>query len=209
MAHLQHSTVCEDGSSTKLNSHHVAGQERELLRSPHPYHRRGMSLLNTRDEDEEPRQPSDRGNELLRGISSSESGTEADDERGGFLKGLPAPLLRSHKGLRDTPFEDSTAQPSPSASPPPIERNDRQLVSQVRATHNTWVVNEGTAEQTIREKYTKRKRSEVIRRATETVLFFVVGLVASFSHLSEDALLTYSSGESVCIFICPTSDPSQ
>ncbi len=197
MAQLQHLTVCEDDSATKSSSHHVAGQERKFSRSPHPYHRRGMSLLNQQDEDEEPRQPSNKGNELLCGISSSESGTEADDERGRFLKGLPAPLLRSHKGLRDTPFEDSTAQPSPSASPPPIESNDLQLVPQVRAKHDTWVVNEGTAEQTIREKYTKRKRSEVVRRITETVLFFVVGLIASFGHLSEDALLAYGSGECV------------
>ncbi len=158
-----------------------------------------MSLLNAQDE--EPRLPSDKGNELLCGISSSESGTEADDERGRYLKGLPAPLLRPHKGLRDTPFEDSTAQPSPLASPPPIESNDRQLVPQVRAKHDTWAINKETAEQTVREKYTRRKRSEVIRRTTETVLFFVVGLVASLGHLSEDALLAYGSGESVCVCV--------
>lgn len=196
MAHLQHSAVREDDSSIKSSPHHVADQERKLSRSPHPYHRRGMSLLNAQDQDEEHRQPSDKGNELLCGISSSESGTEADDERGRFLKGLPAPLLRSHKGLRDTPFEDSTAQPSPSASPPLIGSNDQQPVSQVRAKHGTWILDEGAAEQTTREKYTKRKRSEVVRRTTETLLFFAVGLVASFDHLSENVLLAYGSGES-------------
>ena len=200
MADLQHSTACEDGSSIKSTPHHVAGQERKFSRSPHPYHRRGTSLLSVRNGDDEHPQPSDKGNELLSGISSSESGTEADDERGRFLKGLPAPVLRSHKGLRDTPFEDSTAQPSPSATPPAAENNDRKLVSQVKGKHYTWVVDEGTTEQIIREKYTKRRRSEVVRRTTETVLFSVVGLVASYGHLSEDALLACGSGESMSVF---------
>ncbi|KAF7514039.1 hypothetical protein GJ744_004364 [Endocarpon pusillum] len=195
--------ACEDGSFTKSTPHHVAGQERNCSRSPHPYHRRGTSLLvQNGDIGHPPR--SDRSSELLSGISSSESGTEADDERGRFLKGLPAPVLMSHKGLRDTPFEDSTAQPTPSATPPAVENNARKLVSQVRSKHYTWVVDEGTTEKIIREKYTKRRRSEVVRRTTETVLFFAVGLVASYGHLSEDALLACGSAIA-CQFALVTS----
>lgn len=60
---------------------------RPFSRSPHPYHRTGHG------ETERPRHPA-------WSRTSSDSGTEADDESTGVLKGLPAPPIRPRKGLR-------------------------------------------------------------------------------------------------------------
>ena len=60
---------------------------RPISRSPHPYHRTGHGQT------ERPRHP-------VWSRTSSDSGTEADDESTGVLKGLPAPPIRPRKGLR-------------------------------------------------------------------------------------------------------------
>jgi hypothetical protein len=88
---------------------------RLLNRSPHPYHRQNFELLEPADSfpqglrksilratlDE----PSSRAAaisaylpESRESTPTSDSGTEADDEH--FLKGLPAPRAKLHKGLR-------------------------------------------------------------------------------------------------------------
>lgn len=61
---------------------------RPFSRSPHPYHRTSYTGHGQ----------SERLPHWSR--TSSDSGTEADDESTGVLKGLPAPPLRPRKGLR-------------------------------------------------------------------------------------------------------------
>jgi hypothetical protein len=167
-------------------------RQRNLSRSPHPYHRLGTSLVATQSERlgrgqgdrDDPKQP--RSQHRDQHTSSSESGTEADDERGRFLKGLPAPLPRPHKGLRGAPFEDSTAQPSPLDTPPAVDNSEKQHLSQLWGNDNAWNLCVGPERQTIREKYTRRKRTEVVRRITETLLFFAIGLLVSYEGSSVD-----------------------
>ena len=184
-----------DSSRTQSTLHPNAAQEPRLSRSPHPYHRRGTSLIESQVEKVNHPQPKDQSTGPSTFNSSSESGTEADDERGRFLKSLPAPPLRPHKGLRDAPFEDPTSQPSPLDTPSAVEDNDKQLSLHAAGKMGTWSVVRGSEIHTIREKYTKRKRSEVVRRITETALFFTVGLIVSYHHLSKGRLLASIPGK--------------
>jgi hypothetical protein len=202
MADLFLSAVAQDRSLAPSNPDR--SHQRTLSRSPHPYHRLGTSLVATQSEGLGRRHGRGQGDgdgpQLPRNqrrdqrTSSSESGTEADDERGRFLKGLPAPLLRPHKGLRDTPFEDSTAQPSPSDTPPAVGHGERQQLSQLWAKDNAWNLWEEPERQTIREKYTRRKRTEVVRRIIEILLFFTIGLVVSYEGSSVYWLRASESG---------------
>jgi hypothetical protein len=195
MANLLHPKAQIDRNSTQSTLHINARQNRSLSRSPHPYHRRGTSLLTAQAPGGRHGEPNGHATRSQACNSSSESGTEADDERGRFLIGLPAPPMRLHKGLRDVPFEDTTPHPSPLDTPPALEINNKQLETQIRGKGDTLIVNGGSELQTIREKYTKRKRSEVVRRSTEAALFFAIGLVVSYEHLSEGRLLAWNSGE--------------
>src|SRR3954451_14065609 len=83
-------------SSTPL-SPEAAENLRQFNRSPHPYHRSQRIGSHT---------PSEYGDHLhplsysRSSRTPSDSGTEADDESTGILRGLPAPPLRPHKGLR-------------------------------------------------------------------------------------------------------------
>jgi hypothetical protein len=123
---------------------------RLLSRSPHPYHHQTADLLH----------PSDR---LLRRTSSaasksdgpkdghspftsfskessptSDSGTDADDEH--FLKGLPAPRVRLHKGLRGR-NEPLSGTSTPLLSPALLEeegRNDAQKLKRARPALEGW-----------------------------------------------------------------------
>lgn len=172
-----------------LQSH--AGEERQLSRSPHPYLRRGKTLLQAGVEGHQYQEPDKQYNRHPASTSSSESGTEADDERGRFLRALPAPPVRARKGLRDIPFEDPTPQPSPLHTPPASEIDDKQLSFQPRGKEGFRKLN-GEVE---REKYFKRKRSEVVRRITETVLFLTIGLLVGYRHSLQSGLLACGSGE--------------
>jgi hypothetical protein len=110
------------------NLHQENDALRLLSRSPHPYHKHKSDLL----------EPSDRfpttarssalrasldGNHPISRTSfpavsresspTSDSGTEADDEH--FLKGLPAPKTKLHKGLRGrNEILSGTSSPLPS-----------------------------------------------------------------------------------------------
>lgn len=160
-----------------------------VSRSPHPYHRRGK----VGTDEEQQRSDQNKGQSISH--SSAESGTEADDERGRFLKGLPAPPLRPHKGLRNPALEDPIQLPSHFGSLPDEENNEKQLYLQVDEKVN--ICHEGGVPEshTIGEKYRKRKFSEATRRLTETVLFIAVGLVVCYGHLSGGSLLAFGPGE--------------
>lgn len=153
------------------------GRKRTLSRSPHPYRRRGNSLsLNTeftspakRDATVTPSRPST--------SNSSDSGTEADDERGGstYLRVLPAPPLRGRKGLRGATPEKHTPAVSPLPTPPLAEDVATSFFTRVFPPQKEPAI-PARKRQHIREKYTKRKRAEITRRTLETLLLFGIGL---------------------------------
>lgn len=147
-------------------------------RTPQPYHRRGESLSISKPHS------SDNGSEKSSGNTpppasrsdSSESGTEADDEKGPFLKGLPAPPLRAHKGLRGTSPAQLTPIPSPPSTPPAyVQADGYQYFKTDRKFEKS---SQHTLEQNKEyETYKRRKRKEIVRRCTELSLLWSIGAI--------------------------------
>lgn len=111
--------------------HHEHTGLRLLSRSPHPYHRGGSELLDPADcfsyAAAAGRSPL--ANARLAHLPRdspivSDSGTEADDEH--YLKGLPAPRTRLHKGLRGR-NEALSGSSSPMLSPVVPEHHVAEL----------------------------------------------------------------------------------
>ena len=131
---------------------------RVLSRSPHPYHRQSHELL----------EPADRliytPSYTKLSTPTSDSGTEADDEH--FLKGLPAPKGRLHKGLRGR-NESLSGSSTPFLSPAVDDADRRTPLS----------LNNGGA--TARDKRDAldraRRRKELVRRSTEVLLLMCLG----------------------------------
>jgi hypothetical protein len=176
-------------------------QLRVPSRSPHPYHRRRVDEPQTLfpgsspgalDNDASPApSESEKDVESSEGerrrkreqtiMSPSESGTEADDEGYGFVKALPAPPLRPRKGLRDTRGSGLDGQLTPILTPTTIEEDARRLSqdsSMSRKADKGRDVTEGEI-RTARAKFVKRRRAELLRRASEVGLLIVIGLSAT------------------------------
>ncbi|KAJ5681945.1 uncharacterized protein N7477_001885 [Penicillium maclennaniae] len=159
-------TIACSTLGTATSSEVLAEDLRQFTRSPHPYHR--SRRLGSRT-------PSEQGDRLhLLSFSkasrtSSESGTEADDESTGILKGLPAPPVRPHKGLRaagNGALDSDTWLPSLKPWP-----------SFVRSTRGSRGSSEEEADGNIAEKSRsrRRRRVEILRRLMETALLLSVG----------------------------------
>lgn len=108
---------------------------RLLSRSPHPYRRQSFELLHPSDCVRYNGRPVTTQPDALETIAlgaclpkdspfASDSGTEADDEH--YLKGLPAPKARLHKGLRGRE-EALSGSSSPMLSPTASEHHVAEL----------------------------------------------------------------------------------
>lgn len=106
---------------------------------------------------------------------SSESGTEADDESGSLFKGLPAPPARPRKGLRGGGSKDEAL--SPLVTPRSLQEGKRSLSLDGRRDNNQHQAESDARERTLREKYSRRKRGEILRRATEVGLLSIVAVL--------------------------------
>ncbi|KAE8394746.1 hypothetical protein BDV23DRAFT_169431 [Aspergillus alliaceus] len=143
---------------------------RQLTRSPHPYHRKGSKrsephLL--------PTECGDRPTPTYWPKTSSDSGTEADDESTGFLKGLPAPPLRHRKGLRSN-LNGAADQHDlwlPLLQPWPSLTRSTSRSSRRSSSEDT-----GARRVDLRGKAGK-KRVEILQRLLETGLLLSVGAV--------------------------------
>lgn len=128
--------------------------------------------------------------------SPSESGTEADDEGYSFVKALPPPPLRPHKGLRDT---GGSAQ-SPLLTPTQIDDEGRKFSDEY---FNKKKKGSGKGEpqftdeeaRIARQKYRKRRRAELVRRTTETALLAAIGALAVRGCNCWMSLLSWHRGE--------------
>ncbi|KAK4155465.1 dolichol kinase sec59 [Chaetomidium leptoderma] len=152
-----------------------------LSRSPHPYHRLNSELLEPSDRIAYRASTAGDGDQdssailahpfpaFARDSPVSESGTEADDEH--FLRGLPAPKARLHKGLRGR-NEPLSGASTPLLSPAVLEEEGRK--TNPGPSHGGYECDKrGTAERV-------RRRRELIRRATEVLLLVCQGgMVAS------------------------------
>lgn len=173
---------------------------RALSRSPHPYHRQRAELpharlqpsatfpftrsplrsaQNSADESPEDSQVTYCGEELTRRSSESDSGTEADDEH--FLKGLPAPKRRPHKGLRGG---DGVLSSSPSPLVSPAILNEvvgkgsdylRKGAIPTNHGHESDVRNAA-------EKFRRKRNAEIWRRSVEVGLLVIVGTITTSNH---------------------------
>jgi len=179
---------------------HVGDELRLLSRSPHPYHRQRFEILEPSDHivsraSSIPAQSTGTGaqDQVLpsagfftkEATPSSDSGTEADDEH--FLKGLPAPKARLHKGLRGKNDTLSGAS-TPLLSPAILEDSD----------HKIPVLEQKEAERKNRRDAAdrKRQRKECIRRSTELVLLVFLGSIVGSNPDASMLVKLWRKGES-------------
>ena len=111
--------------------------------------------------------------------SPSDSGTEADDERArGSLLGLPAPPIRPRKGFKGS---NGSGTESPLLTPSYLDAESRKLDLKAQQKRRGSLQSQShTDEETIkrRQKFSQRRRAELIRRATETTLMGAIGFIA-------------------------------
>lgn len=111
--------------------------------------------------------------------SSSDSGTEADDESGVILQSLPAPPLKFRKGLKGQDGEGTT---SPFLTPSYLDDESKRLELDRQLGRYSSLQNSPSTDderRKIREKFTRRRRAEFLRRLSETLLLGAVGYISS------------------------------
>jgi hypothetical protein len=157
----------------------TAGDERD--RSPHPYARRGRRAA-TFEESSNHQTPTN---------LSSESGTEADDERPQYLKALP-PSARPAKGLRQV-----DGAPSPLLTPSQLDNQGHRLSEGYFDHKPTQTPAEQAEEDELliaRRLFEKRTRAERIRRISEGALLAVIGLIIVLAPSVTTALWNWHRG---------------
>lgn len=181
------------------NGEHITDGSGRLSRSPHPYQRSwhevrqdwetGGEIQNDRKPDvtlrsETLRDPffdADYRKRRKHLSSSSDSGTEADDERGALLTGLPAPPLRPRKGLRE-----GYGGSSPLLTPTYIDETSKNFPFESTAARGPASQPSSSAnheKSKLREKFLRRRKAELGRRITETSLMSAVCLLVTVRGL--------------------------
>jgi hypothetical protein len=184
---------------------------RLLSRSPHPYHRQKSELL----------EPSDRvvsdsiSRRLVDGAAAaaaahpprshtsfppasrdttptSDSGTEADDEH--FLKGLPAPRTKLHKGLRGR-NEVLSGTSTPLPSPAPFEEDGIRISSAALALKKETRPGKDLRPD---QDHSKRIRIRiVIRRISEFLLLGTLGALVQTNNQVRPVFSRWRIGRSL------------
>lgn len=172
---------------------HEQERVRALSRSPHPYHHEGFELPHAyhrfhnaapAQSPEAPGQRSPTSYPFFSKDSShgSGSGTDADDEH--FLKGLPAPRTKLHKGLRGrNELTSGTSTPLPS---PSIRKADDGQIGGAEYLP--------AAPRKHREADSLRLRKTLARRATEVGIVVSLGVVVCSNHQVAPILQAWSRG---------------
>ncbi|EDU45242.1 phosphatidate cytidylyltransferase [Pyrenophora tritici-repentis] len=179
----------------------VEGEELEpLRRSPHPYLRHRDQIRRhspNRSDDLIPQEQTpygteddtmheDDGRKRRRPTSQSpsESGTEADDEGCSLVKALPAPPLRPHKGLRDPrAYGPEEWAATPLLTPTQIDDEGRRFSDRFlnnKGMRKGDIYHTDEEARVARQKYLQRRRNELLRRTTETIL--LAGIVVLAVH---------------------------
>ena len=189
---------------TALSSHNnellAPRQLERLSRSPHPYHRSHHDInqdskasagnrnpgavlprINTSLQLPEHESPiayfdADYRKRRKDSTSPSDSGTEADDEKGAFLTGLPAPPPRPRKGLKE-----GYGTSSPLLTPSYLDDANRTAgIEANQRRRASFQSQASTDDETtkLREKFTRKRRAELIRRITETLLLGFIVYIA-------------------------------
>ena len=158
-------------------------EHQKLSRCPHPYHQQQADLTKASPQ----LIPDEKGihhnvarkRQWKEQSSSGESGTEADDEHGTFLKALPPASLRPSKGLKDAAGTRSGAV-SPLLTPSILDDDHRrQHLGNPLASRGRFLglaLAERQFQQT-HEKFEAKRRAELLRRFVETLLLAGIGIV--------------------------------
>jgi hypothetical protein len=180
-----------EGIELFRRSPHPYLRHKDEIRKPSPVRSKASSLKPTQDRPNPPnrtrsdadgrkrRRTTPQSHSQSQSPSPSESGTEADDEGYSFVKALPPPPLRPHKGLRDT----GGSVQSPLLTPTQIDDEGRKFSEGYFSKKKKGTVKgqpQFTDEEArvARQKYRKRRRAELVRRTTETALLAAIGAIA-------------------------------
>lgn len=173
---------------------------RALNRSPHPYHHQTKELPYASDRFEDrpgsaqprgadgnaARAPLERDAPFQKESSpGSESGTEADDEH--FLKGLPAPKTKLHKGLRGR-NEQSSGSSTPLLSPAIIEEEGSDHIKPGKAAPKARPERKRVID-------LLRRHRNLAQRATEVVIVTVLGLMVRANRQVSPSLKIWERGK--------------
>ncbi|KAL6716453.1 hypothetical protein ACLMJK_006020 [Lecanora helva] len=192
--------------NARISENIPPGPAQRLSRSPHPYHRQRRSLLQdgsnstytspapvitsanlVQEPNHAAQEPTyfdaDHRKRRKQPQSPSDSGTEADDERGEILLGLPAPPNRLRKGLKG---DNNAGTASPLLTPSYLDQEPRRLVLKAQSKRRASLQSQSCTDeetQKLREKFVRRRQAELVRRASETALIGFVGYVACNSNI--------------------------
>ncbi|EXJ96427.1 hypothetical protein A1O1_01553 [Capronia coronata CBS 617.96] len=195
-----------DGRTNPKDVHHQS--RLTLSRSPQPYHRGGEALPQAQGHAGSNKHNPDLANlnayslPVISRSESSESGTEADDEKGPLLKGLPAPPLRLRKGLRGNSPAGLTPAASPLPTPPAFvdAREFHFFEPRPRAAKKSA---EAGTQASDFEAYKRRKRREILRRCTETILQCGIGTIVWSSAGGTTGLVDWMNELTVFLLLAP------
>ncbi|KAI2792425.1 hypothetical protein POX_b02463 [Penicillium oxalicum] len=156
-------------STPASSSNLIAEDLRQFTRSPHPYHRSSRPAVS--------RTPSERSDRLQplstypkSSRTPSDSGTEADDESTGVLRGLPAPPPRPRKGTTSGANLDTDAWLSALPKWPSFVR---QTLRASRRSSSEEIEHEIATRKQLR----RQRRIEIMRRLAEMALLLSVGAI--------------------------------
>ena len=198
-------------------------RKQRLDRSPHPYHRQSLDIpdryytdglrahLQSQRLNRPPLTPSlgssskhdsdyfDFDSRKRRKLTSSpsDSGTEADDERPSVMKGLPAASVRPRKGLKDVNESGIESLSSPLLTPSCLDEEPakpRSIRRPVRLERDNQAVTDGEQRQ-IREKYTRRRRAELLRRVLEAFSLASITMISIYGsglHVSNGSITLFT-----------------
>ncbi|RFU34622.1 hypothetical protein B7463_g1705, partial [Scytalidium lignicola] len=189
---------------------------RRLSRSPHPYHRQHFEILHASerliadgrsaslpkapgqisgdDREGSPKYQSDR----YRESTNSDSGTEADDEH--FLKRLPAPRRRPHKGLRGEDGGKLSGASSPAILDEELPKSLHGLPKASQLSLSLREAESGKAAAKLRQK----RRIEIARRSTEAGLLLFLGSILASDTDVKRIIQIWNRGESGMSAFCNT-----
>lgn len=188
----QEPTACSSTLGTATSSEVLAEDLRQFTRSPHPYHRSRRLFSRTPSEQGDRLQPERAPSYSKASRTPSDSGTEADDESTGVLRGLPAPPVRPHKGLRagGNGAGDSDAW-LPSLQPWP------SLVRSSTKGSRGSSGEEAGGKAAERTRIKRRARVEILRRLLETALLLSVGVVVLLQRDARSLAWAWKKGRSI------------
>ena len=212
--------MLNSGVKLSVNENEVPASNQRLSRSPHPYHRQSDQLrrtsLVTQDQSLRgtpnltpktsqrlspkhiPGYFDDSWERRKISTSSSDSGTEADDERPPLLKGLPAPNTRPRKGLRAVRGQDTDSLSSPFLTPSQLDERPGSLTVGLGLENRLPTTNQGGASAEIahlQDKNARRRRAELIRRLLEGFILATVGYISLKGSKGDISTGEYISGE--------------